>query len=92
MERCVLALTHEGDWVFDPYMGVGSAVVAALMHNRRAMGCEREAEYVEIARQRVLDHFNGTLRYRPMGKPIYQPTGQEKVSRIPEEWKGCRAV
>jgi len=87
VERCVLALTNEGDWVFDPYMGVGSALVAALMHNRRAIGCEKEEAYTEIARQRILDHFNGTLRYRPLGKPVYQPTGKEKVSQLPEEWK-----
>ncbi len=87
VERCVLALTNTGDWVFDPYMGVGSSLIAALMHDRRAMGCEREAAYVEIAHKRVLDYFNGTLRYRPMGKPVYQPTGKEKVSQIPEEWK-----
>lgn len=87
VERCILALTNEGDWVFDPYMGVGSSLVAALMHDRRAMGCEREAAYVEIARQRIWDYFNGTLRYRPIGKPVYQPTGKEKVSQIPEEWR-----
>ncbi|RMD83343.1 MAG: site-specific DNA-methyltransferase, partial [Chloroflexi bacterium] len=68
-------------------MGVGSALIAALMHDRRAMGCEKEAAYVEIARQRIVDYFNGTLRYRQMGKPVYQPTGKEKVSQIPEEWK-----
>lgn len=87
VERCVLALTNEGDWVFDPYMGVGSALIAALMHDRRAMGCERETTYVEIARQRIRDYYNGTLRYRPIGKPVYQPTGREKVSQIPEEWQ-----
>jgi adenine-specific DNA-methyltransferase len=87
VERCVLALTNENDWVFDPYMGVGSTLIAAVKHNRRAMGCEKEPEYVEIARQRLLDYFNGTLRYRPLGKPVYQPTGREKVSQIPEEWR-----
>lgn len=87
VERCVLALTNEGDWVFDPYMGVGSSLIAAIMHGRRAMGCEKEAEYVAIARQRLFDYFNGALRYRPIGKPVYQPTGNEKVSQIPEEWK-----
>jgi adenine-specific DNA-methyltransferase len=92
VERCVLALTNEGDRVFDPYMGVGSALIAAVMHNRRAMGCEKEAEYAEIARQRLLDYFNGTLRYRPIGKPVYQPTGKEKVSQIPEEWKETSQV
>lgn len=87
VERCVLALTNEGDWVFDPYMGVGSSLVAALMHERRAMGCEKEETYVEIARKRILDYFNGILRYRPLGKPVYQPTGKEKISQIPQEWK-----
>ncbi len=87
VERCVLALTNEGDWVFDPYMGVGSALVGALMHNRRAIGCEKEETYVEIGRQRILDYFNGALRYRPLGKPVYQPTGNERVSQIPEEWR-----
>ncbi len=87
VERCVLALTNEGDWVFDPYMGVGSTLIAAVMHDRRAMGCEKEIPYVEIARQRLINYFNGTLRYRPIGKPVYQPTGKEKVSQIPEEWK-----
>ncbi|ABU57901.1 DNA-methyltransferase [Roseiflexus castenholzii] len=86
IERCVLALTNEGDWVFDPYMGVGSSLIAALMHNRRAVGCEKDADYAELARQRIRDYYNGTLRYRPIGKPVYQPTGNEKVSQIPEEW------
>ncbi len=87
VERCVLALTNEHDWVFDPYMGVGSALLAAVMHHRRAVGCEKETEYVEVARQRLGDYFNGTLRYRPIGKPVYQPTGREKVAQIPEEWR-----
>jgi len=88
VERCVLALTNEGDWVFDPYAGVGTSLIAALMHGRRAMGSEKEKQYVEIARERLSAYFNGTLRYRPIGKPVYQPTGREKVAQIPDEWKG----
>ena len=30
IERCVLALTNEGDWVLDPYSGVGSAIIAGI--------------------------------------------------------------
>jgi adenine-specific DNA-methyltransferase len=92
VERCVLALTNENDWVFDPYMGVGSALIAALLHNRRGMGCEKETEYIEIARQRLLACLSGTLRYRPIGRPVYQPTGKEKVSQIPEEWRETSQV
>jgi len=86
-ERCVLALTNEGDWVFDPYAGVGTSLIAAVMHNRRAMGSEKEAVYVDIARQRLYSFFSGTLRLRPMGKPVYVPTGKEKVAQVPDEWK-----
>ena len=87
VERCVLALTNEGDWVFDPYAGVGTALIAATMHNRRAIGSEKEAEYVKIAYDRLQAYFNGTLRTRPMGKPVYVPTGREKVAQIPSEWQ-----
>lgn len=87
VERCVLALTDENDWVFDPYAGVGSSMIAAVMHNRRAMGSEKEAIYAAIARERLTAYFNGTLRYRPIGTPVFEPTGKEKVAQIPEEWQ-----
>lgn len=87
VERCVLALTNAQDRVFDPYAGVGSTLIASIMHNRKALGSEKESEYVEIARQRIISYFNGTLKYRQLGKSVYQPTGKEKVSQIPDEWK-----
>jgi DNA modification methylase len=90
VERCVLAFTLEGDWVIDPFSGVGSALLAALMHGRRALGCEREHEYVEVARQRIADLNAGRLRYRKLGKAVFRPTGREKVSQVPMEWLGPR--
>ena len=74
VERLVLSMTDEGDAVFDPYMGVGSAVVAALMHNRIGYGCDTVPEYVDIAWQRVEQLRRGTLKTRPMGTPIYDPS------------------
>lgn len=87
IERCVLALTNEDDWVFDPYCGVGSALIAALKHNRRAAGVDKEQDYIEIAKQRIADFYTGKLKIRPLGKPVYEPTGREKVSQIPPEWR-----
>lgn len=87
VERCVLALTGENDLVFDPYAGVGSALIAGLKHNRRVMGCDKEAAYVALARQRIVDFYQGRLKLRPLGTTVYQPTGQEKVARLPEEWR-----
>lgn len=42
VERLVLALTNQGDAVLDPYLGVGSSVIAALKNERRAYGCDTE--------------------------------------------------
>ena len=86
VERCVLSFTSEGEWVLDPFSGVGSALLAAVRNNRRAMGCERESKYVDEAKRRMNLLLSGELPYRPIGKPVYQPTGREKVSQIPQQW------
>jgi DNA modification methylase len=94
VERCVLALTDEGDSLLDPYCGVGSALIAAVKNGRRGIGAEREAKYVDEARRRLRRFEAGALPIRPIGKPVFEPTGREKVSQIPLEWlipsKGLR--
>jgi adenine-specific DNA-methyltransferase len=74
VERLVLSLTRPNDAVIDPYMGVGSAVVAALKHQRRGFGCDISQEYVDVAWDRVHALRAGTLRTRPMDRPVYDPT------------------
>jgi DNA modification methylase len=86
VERCVLALTNEEDMVFDPYAGVGSSLIAAIKHNRRAIGSEKELEYVELARERIQDLQVGKLNLRPLGKPIHKPKKADKVAQVPNDW------
>jgi adenine-specific DNA-methyltransferase len=73
VERLVLSLTDENEIVFDPYMGVGSSVIAALKNNRIGYGCDVAKEYVKVARERVKELREGTLKTRPMNKPVYDP-------------------
>lgn len=73
VERLVLSMTKEGDRVFDPYMGVGSSVVAAVKNGRQGYGCDIDEEYVGIAWERVHMLRAGLLKTRPMGKPVYDP-------------------
>lgn len=87
VERCILALTDEGDTVFDPFAGAGSTLIAALRQNRRALGCEKEQRYVELARERIQQHFNGTLKVRELGTEIHTPNPNRRVTKVPEEWK-----
>jgi adenine-specific DNA-methyltransferase len=73
VERLVLSLTHENDWVFDPFMGVGSSLVAAIRHGRRAAGCDIMSNYLTIARNRIEMQLSGELKTRPMDRPVYDP-------------------
>lgn len=73
VERLVLALTDRHDKVLDPYLGVGSAVVAAIKNDRLGYGCDIVQEYIDLAWERVHQFRAGLLRTRPMGKPVYDP-------------------
>ncbi|MCL2856324.1 MAG: site-specific DNA-methyltransferase [Oscillospiraceae bacterium] len=86
VERCVLALTNENDIVLDPYAGVASSLVAAVMHNRKALGVDRAEEYIKIGEERIQQLIKGTLKTRQIGKPVHEPTGKEKITQVPIEW------
>lgn len=73
IERLILSLTNEGDWVLDPFLGTGTTVIAAIRHERRGIGAETVPKYVQLARQRVQQEIEGTLRTRPMDRPVYDP-------------------
>lgn len=74
VERLVLSMSDPGDNVLDPYMGVGSSVIAAIKNGRKGYGCDTDAEYVELAWERVHRLRAGMLKTRPMGKPVYDPS------------------
>lgn len=86
VERLVLALTNEGDVVLDPFVGVGSSLVAGIIHNRIVLGVDKERVYTDIAHDRVLKALKGTLKRRPLGRPIWTPKGTEKVVKPPPSW------
>jgi adenine-specific DNA-methyltransferase len=73
IERLVLSMTEEGDSILDPFMGVGSSIIAAIKHNRNGYGCDIIKEYVNIAWSRYDQLKSGELKTRPMGKPVYDP-------------------
>ncbi len=52
-EQLIRLYTFAGDLVLDPFMGSGSALVAAARLKRRYVGYDTDAGYVAIARRRV---------------------------------------
>lgn len=73
IERLVLSLSNEGDWVLDPFLGTGTTVIAAIRHRRRGVGAEIFPKVVDLACERIQQEIEGTLRTRPMNRPIYDP-------------------
>lgn len=53
LAKLILASTNENDFVFDPFMGVGSSIVTAKKLNRRFLGIEIEKEYCLLAAKRL---------------------------------------
>ena len=55
MSELIADFTNPGDVVFDPFMGVGTTGVAALMAGRRFIGCETNPMWFEFAKKRIED-------------------------------------
>jgi len=90
IERLILSMTNPGDIVLDPYLGVGSAVCAAVIHDRKGYGSDIMKEYLDIAEKRIIAAAEGTLKRRMMGTPVYQPTNSVKLAELPDEFKKAR--
>jgi len=52
-ERCILAGSEPGDTVLDPFTGSGTTLGQAVRLGRRGVGCELNADYIEIANRRI---------------------------------------
>lgn len=89
IERFVLSMTNEDDRVLDPFLGVGSTIIAAIRHHRRGIGAEIAREYVRIAKERIGQELAGVLRTRPMTRPVYDPRA-EKNSLAISPWENQR--
>jgi site-specific DNA-methyltransferase (adenine-specific) len=55
IEPCLLSGCPENGTVLDPFGGSGTTGIVASNHNRKAVLIELNAEYIEIARQRIQD-------------------------------------
>lgn len=82
VERLVLSMSNEGDWVLDPFLGAGSSVIAAIRHGRRGAGAEIVKKYINFSIDRIKKEIKGTLLTRPMNKPVYDPKAAGNILTI----------
>lgn len=83
VKRLVLALSNEGDLVFDPFLGAGSTGIAAVDSKRRFWGCEILENYATMAKERIELALSGDLKFRPHDKLVYDHR-QSRLSVAPE--------
>ena len=72
-------MSDKNDLVIDPYLGVGTTVIAALKNNRKAQGSDTVAKYISISKQRIKLLKNNNLPYRKMNTPIQMVKGKSKL-------------
>lgn len=53
IRQFITFFTKPGELVLDPFLGTGSALIAAKQSNRSGVGVELSPEYAEISRQRL---------------------------------------
>lgn len=65
VEEFISFFTKENDWVFDPFLGTGSALVAAGKLNRNAAGIELTKHFFKTAKSRI-EKENFLTEIKPM--------------------------
>jgi DNA modification methylase len=61
-ERALVCNSAQGDVLFDPFLGSGTAIIAAEKTGRRCLGLELEPRYVQAAISRWEAYTGQTAR------------------------------
>lgn len=89
--RIILASTKENDWILDPFSGAGTTGIAANILNRRYLGLEREAQFLELSKQRRIELDNPTIKndyYNRINKYTNKPLEGILELHSPEVYYG----
>lgn len=62
--RHIKFFTKEGDYVLDPFLGVGSTLKAACYENRRGLGIELNQKYADLSIKRISVEVPDNMPYK----------------------------
>jgi adenine-specific DNA-methyltransferase len=92
-ERFIVALSKRNSLVVDPFGGVGSTAVAAVLNGRRAAMADVCKKYIDIAKERIALALRGRLKYRPRSRPVYVPKPNTPLTKPPKSFRfQCNSV
>ncbi len=55
LKRIVLASSNKGDIILDPFTGSSTTGLAAILHNRKFIGIDKEKKYLDLSMKRFKD-------------------------------------
>ena len=72
LSRIVLASTHSGAWILDPFTGSSTTGIAANLLGRRFLGIDKEEEYLLLSqnRKREIEQISNFTLFRKKIKDI----------------------
>lgn len=72
LSRIVLASTHRGAWILDPFTGSSTTGIAANLLGRRFLGIDKEEEFLVISqnRKREIEQASNVIQFRKKIKDI----------------------
>lgn len=79
IERIVLASSHEGSLVLDPFLGSGTTLKVCQQLNRLGMGIEVNPDYVQMSSNRLQAEFLGFDSIDPRMKRIPLNFGEKTL-------------
>ena len=99
-QRLIELYTYRGDLVLDPFVGAGSAAVAAVRTDRHYVGYDLEQRYVDRALERIaeerlrLERLEAYEKRKPHlpAEPQRAPDGEDPQSRAVREGRQAREL
>lgn len=89
-ERMILASSHVGDTVLDPFVGSGTALRVCQQLGRNCIGIDINPDYVDMAKKRLLEPFEGfdsiDERMKRLPADLNEPNLREEYMKNHIDW------
>ncbi len=82
LERIIKLVTDRGDTILDPFCGSGTALVAAQLLARNAIGIDVSAEAIEITNTRLANPVRSKSNVLKVGRNAYKNANEYALNQL----------